>query len=698
MIPPLLIQLFQDTLTSSLHATWLVGVVMVAQGCFRRWITPGWRYALWFLVVARLLLPALPPSTWSVMNLLPRQQAIEVPASPPLAVVEPITPSRLPERISPRPHASMAPPVPPKTSLSFSQVAWNTAAVIWLLGMVLMTARTMASYRRLRVAIRHSRPIADRPTLQLLEACKTELGIRRNLVLVESTLTPVPAIAGVRRPHLLLPPTLVGSVSPEALRLIFLHELMHLRRLDLALNWVWRSVHIFHWFNPVVWWVVRRILADREIACDAAVLGHLASEDRHAYGSMLIQLKENLDPPTPIPSLISILHRTSELKRRITMISTYRSTPRSLHLISATGLVTLGVLCLTGAAEKPATLSTPIPPPPSTVSPQPSASTTITAASAPESIPSLDRLEEELQSNRAAMAKLQARVDDLRAQLGIRRDEVSPDGRTMDDGTLLKLEVMEMEAKAEFQRRKTLHDSLAGLTGNELRSAIATTIPDPLLSKLLEEEASLELRMVEASVTQGPQSSTIRGQLKVKETLDRKIQERLQGILAGLRVQIANEGSRLEDLHSAVEKRRAEEMERSRQRHPYDDARRELRMLETMRERLEERLIQERIERIAHPTGSSPSPTSASPRALRASSVQTVEITRDGVYRIDGRALPLDELAKRLQQTRATEPNLVVHVRMNQQASIAPLAALLDRCNAEGISNISLNTSTQPTK
>lgn len=49
----------------------LVALVLLFQRLFRRWLTPRWRHALWWLVMARLVLPATPVSGVSVYNLLP---------------------------------------------------------------------------------------------------------------------------------------------------------------------------------------------------------------------------------------------------------------------------------------------------------------------------------------------------------------------------------------------------------------------------------------------------------------------------------------------------------------------------------------------------------------------------------------------------------------------------------------------------
>mgnify|MGYP000978269726 CR=1 FL=1 len=91
------------------------------------------------------------------------------------------------------------------------------------------------------------------------------------------------------------------------MRLIFLHELAHLRRRDLALNWLLAAVELIHWFNPLVWHVTRRLRADREEDCDALALATQPTAGR-AYGEVMLKLLERV---TPGPATASSLGTAS---------------------------------------------------------------------------------------------------------------------------------------------------------------------------------------------------------------------------------------------------------------------------------------------------------------------------------------------------------------------------------------------------
>ena len=116
------------------------------------------------------------------------------------------------------------------------------------------------------------RPVTDQKTLDLLEDCKETMGVGTYLAVVETARVNSPSLLGVVRPRLLLPPGTISSLGPAQLRHVFLHELAHLKRNDVLVNWLMAALQVLHWFNPLVWLAFGRMRAERELACDNLVL------------------------------------------------------------------------------------------------------------------------------------------------------------------------------------------------------------------------------------------------------------------------------------------------------------------------------------------------------------------------------------------------------------------------------------------
>ncbi|KQM11238.1 hypothetical protein AOA80_09590, partial [Methanomassiliicoccales archaeon RumEn M1] len=85
-----------------------------------------------------------------------------------------------------------------------------------------------------------------------------------------------PMLAGLLRPAILLPP---GALSGEELGFSLLHELTHYRRRDVWLKTLVLWVNALHWFNPLMWYMVRLVERDIELACDEDALRALPPQD-----------------------------------------------------------------------------------------------------------------------------------------------------------------------------------------------------------------------------------------------------------------------------------------------------------------------------------------------------------------------------------------------------------------------------------
>jgi beta-lactamase regulating signal transducer with metallopeptidase domain len=354
---------------ASWQASILVLLVLLAQGLMRKRLSPAWCSALWLLVVVRLLLPATPPTGWSLFNLTERLVPSAISSSEPIASLEaqvtdwsstsqepwhePASPWSHPalsdetllSREWPTPIAQpVADPTGPQSSIDWIA----TAFWIWLAGVIGMGTwlawgtATFARRIRCEPAVREPR------TLALLDDCRAVMGTSAPLKLVETDQVDSPALFGFRRLILLLPTGTIRRLKPSELRHVFLHELAHMRRGDVLLNWLTTFLQVLHWFNPVIWFAFARMRADREMACDAMALERGGSSDRAAYGATILKLVSGLNSTRPAPGLVGISERKTNLKRRIRMIASHRK-PRRGSFLAMMILVTLGLVSLTDA-------------------------------------------------------------------------------------------------------------------------------------------------------------------------------------------------------------------------------------------------------------------------------------------------------------------------------------------------------------
>jgi beta-lactamase regulating signal transducer with metallopeptidase domain len=314
------------------QASIAIVLVLALQWSLRKWLSPGWRHALWLIVVLRLALPLTWPTSVSVYNLM-HFHSTAVPETPP---VPPAASDEETQSVSTRAPAG-------QTNHWRQYLVWA-----WLAGVLGLPSYLGLSTWRLGARVRRQRPLIDAWLLNLLEDCKQEMGLCTPITLIETPAVSSPSLFGFVRPRLLLPEGLASRFSPQELRYIFLHELSHLKRGDIVFNWLAITPLMLHWFNPLVWFAVHRMRADGELACDHLALTHTRGAENQSYGRTILKLLENFTGPALGPGMVGILENKNEMKRRIDMIAKFRQTTRWPR-VSAAAFAALALVTLTDA-------------------------------------------------------------------------------------------------------------------------------------------------------------------------------------------------------------------------------------------------------------------------------------------------------------------------------------------------------------
>ena len=159
--------------------------------------------------------------------------------------------------------------------------------------------------------------------------CLNELRIRRKVSLYASCNISSPVSYGLLHPRVIIPQDMDILLSDEDVRFIFLHELLHYRHKDAALNYITCILQVIYWFNPFMWYGFRVLQKDREIACDNSVIHIVGKSQSTNYGYTLIRYAQRM----PHNAFLSPLSRLGGEKKvmiqRIKEIASYKSnTPK----------------------------------------------------------------------------------------------------------------------------------------------------------------------------------------------------------------------------------------------------------------------------------------------------------------------------------------------------------------------------------
>ena len=205
----------------------------------------------------------------------------------------------------------------------------------------------------------------------------------------------------------------------------------------------------------------------------------------------------------------------------------------------------------------------------------------------------------ELEIYNHKITNAQARMDQLRKDLGITDAEASVSGPTrggLEVESISKLETERITAQAQLTGIDTIYRALTNLSRAEQKKTIATAAPDDQLTALMKDQAAEEQNFVQATNIFGFNHSSVRGSRDKLAVLTRQIDDRLDGIINGLKLRTESDRARMEQLAQAVERAKTNEIAQTERRRPYDLLKRELESLHYVRDRLAVKISQDTVD------------------------------------------------------------------------------------------------------
>jgi uncharacterized protein (TIGR03435 family) len=203
--------------------------------------------------------------------------------------------------------------------MEFSRFApWLLA--VWVLGTLTVLAVWLVRWNRISTIAKGATALQDGAEAAIVARLQSDdVSLRRKVEVVSTSEAIEPGIFGIVRPVLLWSAAMRGQVSEAHIESIVEHELCHVRRRDNLTALLHMLVEALFWFHPFVWWIGRRLMADRERACDEAVVD--SGRERRVYAESILKVCE-FCVESPLPCVPGV--SGADLKRRIAMIMSHR--------------------------------------------------------------------------------------------------------------------------------------------------------------------------------------------------------------------------------------------------------------------------------------------------------------------------------------------------------------------------------------
>lgn len=215
-------------------------------------------------------------------------------------------------------------------------IPWLVEA--WLFGVAFFSLRSAGGFLLLERERRRQSSVVSARVLQICYTLQDQLGITHAIRYCECKWLQAPAVIGWFRPIIFLPVTALTGLSEDQLQAVIAHELAHIRRFDPFVNVFQVCVETLLFYHPAVWWLNKRIRAEREHCCDevaVAVCGNAVE-----YARALTLMEEWRSAP-----VFAMAANRGPLAERIVRVLGLKTLGAGMRGIGLTG----SLLCLTAA-------------------------------------------------------------------------------------------------------------------------------------------------------------------------------------------------------------------------------------------------------------------------------------------------------------------------------------------------------------
>ena len=318
----------------------IIGILLTAKRIFKNNLSSRMQYNLWFLLLGLLVVPFIPFRLIGFPQILSWLGSLR--SSP-----SSNTGTAMGETIGSAPTGNIN--WMNDFTLSVNSEAPSIAGYIllgiWIVGILAMISLVIKSSLRLRNLEKSALPLQNKEVRRLYHHCLEEMGIHRDIPVYSTAFLKSPIIVGLLKPCIYLPIHLISDYNESDMRYMLLHELQHYKHKDAVASYLMNLAGVVYWFNPLVWYALKEMRNDREVACDTSVLKMLEEDAYEDYGNTLINFAEKVSL-TPFPFAAGLGGNMEQMKRRIINIASYEKPTFMKRIKGMTAFMLTAVLLL----------------------------------------------------------------------------------------------------------------------------------------------------------------------------------------------------------------------------------------------------------------------------------------------------------------------------------------------------------------
>lgn len=347
----------QTLLEITIYSAALFVLIILFRALLKKHMSPVLLYSVWFLLIARLLVPVTWDAGFHILSAPAQTQAVDVTAlldelnhnvmiNQSGAAQRQLNDIPTSEGSKIQAQNSASTPAKPE-SIQQTPFSWDTALIVlWLSGAGILLFLTVLSSIQLKRRIRRGFDDVPPEWRQMAQQIACELHIRRKIRMAVVGGFPTPALSAGPRPIVVLPKELNNE---EAVRFALRHELTHLKRGDHIVCLMMLILRAVYWFHPVVWAAAKLMRLDMETACDSTVTRQMCAGSKTRYAQAILSM--HLKPQLRYALGMALGSTKKTVERRIKGIFMRSKTGNKARFVALILTAVMVAACFTTACQ-----------------------------------------------------------------------------------------------------------------------------------------------------------------------------------------------------------------------------------------------------------------------------------------------------------------------------------------------------------
>lgn len=316
----------------------IIIMLFIGKVFFRERTNHRWKYYIWLIIIARLLIPLTPDISLTGRIFektdIVMEQIVETTPTDGTVNITPVEKNNYDTNDNSDTTFSLI--------HSFVSVLFQNLGIIWLIVSLILLIRKITIYQGFVKYIKAGREeVSSIELLNTLSRLGTQIGVNCPVEFYTNELISSPLLIGFFRPCIILPTT---NISEDDLKYTLLHELTHFKRKDMFYKWLVQISICLHWFNPLVYIMGHEISRECELSCDEEMIRTLNEKERRKYGDTLLHAMALSGKYKDTVSSVTLNESKELLKERLGAIINFKENSKAAKTIML-GLTLLLIVC-----------------------------------------------------------------------------------------------------------------------------------------------------------------------------------------------------------------------------------------------------------------------------------------------------------------------------------------------------------------